>query len=244
MTFDFTVITDNLGAIGSGFLVTLWTWLGGVALGLVLGLFVAVLQLFSPAPIRALLRVYIEIIRSTPFLIQLFLIYYGGPSLGLSLEAIPAGLIGLGVYGSVYFAEIFRTGFRSIPRGQLEAAECLGLSRLQVIRRVQLPQMLVLILPALVNMVTILCKETPVLSIITVPELTLVLNGIGSRTFAFAEVLLTLCIGYLILVELSSRIGQALERRVGRYLDRRTLDRHGPQKADGSLPQSVPKDIA
>ncbi|WP_136067472.1 amino acid ABC transporter permease [Modicisalibacter radicis] len=218
MRFDPSVLTDNLGAIADGFMVTLGTWLGGVALGLTLGLVVAVLQLFGPRWLRMILRVYIEIIRSTPFLIQLFLLYYGGPALGITLDAIPAGVIGLGVYGSVYFAEIFRTGFNSIPPGQLEAAECLGLSRLQVIRRIQLPQMLVLILPALVNMVTILCKETPVLSIITVPELTLVLSGIGSQTFAFAEVLLALCLGYLALVEATSRVGQALERRAQRYL--------------------------
>lgn len=168
---------------------------------------------------------YIEIIRSTPFLVQMFLLYYGGPALGTTLDAIPVGLIGLGVYSSVYFTEIFRTGFNSIPPNQLEAAECLGLSRLQVIRHIQQPQMLVLILPALINIVIILCKETPVLSIITVPELTLVLSGIGSQTLSFAEVLLALCLGYLELVKATSRVSQALERRAQRYLGTRPVKR-------------------
>ena len=124
------------------------------------------------------------------------------------------------IYGSVYFAEIFRSGFQSVARGQLEAADCLGISRLQCITRIQIPQMLVIILPALVNLITILCKETAVLSIITIPELTMVLTGIGSETFAFVETLLVLCIGYLLLVEACSRMGMLLEVRVGRFMQK------------------------
>jgi polar amino acid transport system permease protein len=220
MTFDPSIFTDHLGDIGSGFLVTLGTWSSGVVLGLALGMLIAIAQVFGNRLVRAPLRVFIELIRSTPFLVQLFLVYYGGPSFGISLDPIPAGILGLGVYGSVYFAEIFRTGFQSVARGQLEAADCLGITRLQCIWRIQVPQMLVMILPALVNMVTVLCKETAVLSIITIPELTMVVTGIGSETFAFVETLLMLCIGYLILVELCSRLGMLLETRVGRFLSR------------------------
>ncbi|RON02438.1 amino acid ABC transporter permease [Pseudomonas brassicacearum] len=220
MIFDPTIITGHLGDIGEGFLVTLGTWSSGVLLGLLLGMVIAVAQLFGNNLVRAPLRVFIEMIRSTPFLVQLFLVYYGGPSFGLSLDPIPAGILGLGIYGSVYFAEIFRTGFESVARGQLEAADCLGISRLQCITRIQIPQMLVIILPALVNLVTILCKETAVLSIITIPELTMVLTGIGSETFAFVETLLVLCIGYLLLVEACSRLGMLLEARVGRFMQK------------------------
>jgi polar amino acid transport system permease protein len=220
MIFDPTIITEHLGDIGSGFLVTLGTWSSGVALGMALGMLIAIAQVFGNNLLRAPLRVFIELIRSTPFLVQLFLIYYGGPSFGLSLDPVPAGILGLGVYGSVYFAEIFRSGFESVARGQLEAADCLGITRLQCIWRIQVPQMLVIILPALVNMITVLCKETAVLSIITIPELTMVLTGIGSETFAFVETLLMLCIGYLILVELCSRLGMLLETRVGRFMNR------------------------
>jgi polar amino acid transport system permease protein len=220
MIFDPTIITEHLAEIGSGFLVTLGTWSSGVVLGMALGMLIAVAQVFGNSLVRAPLRVFIELIRSTPFLVQLFLIYYGGPSFGLSLDPVPAGILGLGVYGSVYFAEIFRSGFESVARGQLEAADCLGITRLQCIWRIQVPQMLVIILPALVNMITVLCKETAVLSIITIPELTMVLTGIGSETFAFVETLLMLCIGYLILVELCSRLGMLLETRVGRFMNR------------------------
>ena len=220
MIFDPTIITDHLDDIGSGCLVTLGTWSSGMVLGIALGMVIAVAQIFGNTFVRAPLRVFIELIRSTPFLVQLFLLYYGGPSFGLSLDPIPAGILGLGVYGSVYFAEIFRSGFESVARGQLEAADCLGITRLQCIWRIQVPQMLVIILPALINMITVLCKETAVLSIITIPELTMVLTGIGSQTFAFVETLLMLCIGYLMLVELCSRLGMVLERRVGRFMNR------------------------
>ncbi|WP_062381003.1 amino acid ABC transporter permease [Pseudomonas abietaniphila] len=220
MIFDPKIITDHLGDIGSGFLVTLGTWSSGVVLGIALGMLIAVAQVFGNTFVRAPLRVFIELIRSTPFLVQLFLVYYGGPSFGLSLDPIPAGILGLGMYGSVYFAEIFRSGFESVARGQLEAADCLGITRLQCIWRIQVPQMLVIILPALVNMITVLCKETAVLSIITIPELTMVLTGIGSETFAFVETLLMLCIGYLILVEACSRLGMLLETRVGRFMNK------------------------
>jgi len=220
MIFDPRIITDHLSEIGDGFLVTLGTWSAGVVLGVVLGMLIAVAQLFGNNVIRAPLRVFIEMIRSTPFLVQLFLVYYGGPSFGLSLDPIPAGILGLGIYGSVYFAEIFRSGFESVARGQLEAADCLGISKIQCIVRIQIPQMLVIILPALVNMVSVLCKETAVLSIITIPELTMVLTGIGSETFAFVETLLVLCIGYLVLVEMCSRLGMFLEVRVGRFMQK------------------------
>lgn len=220
MIFDHRIITEHLDDIAQGFAVTLGTWSAGVVLGLFLGLLIAVAQLFGNNLIRAPLRVFIEVIRSTPFLVQLFLVYYGGPSFGLILEPIPAGVLGLGIYGSVYFAEIFRTGFESAARGQLEAADCLGITRWQCILRIQLPQMLVIILPALVNLVTILCKETAVLSIITIPELTMVMTGIGSQTFAFVETLLVLCIGYLLLVELCSLLGMYLETKVGCFMNR------------------------
>ncbi|HEX8594794.1 MAG TPA: amino acid ABC transporter permease [Pseudomonas sp.] len=220
MIFDPAIITDHLDDIGSGFMVTLGTWSAGVVLGLGLGMLIAVAQLFGNGLVRAPLRVFIELIRSTPFLVQLFLVYYAGPAFGLSLDPIPAGVLGLGIYGSVYFAEIFRTGFESVPRGQLEAADTLGITRVQCIMRIQVPQMLVIILPALVNLVTILCKETAVLSIITIPEMTMVLTGIGSETFAFVETLLVLCIGYLVLVEACSRLGMFLEHKVGRFMNR------------------------
>ncbi|HTJ92286.1 MAG TPA: amino acid ABC transporter permease [Pararobbsia sp.] len=216
-SFDPGVITHNLPDIGHGMLITLGTWAAGVSIGLLLGFVIAVIQLFSGNGMRGLLRIYIELFRGTPFLIQLFLLYYGGPNFGLTLEPMTAGVLGLGLYGSAYFAEVFRAGFQSVPRGHLEAAECLGLSRWQTVVRIQLPQMLVIIVPALTNLIIVLSKETAVLSIVTVPELTFVLTGIGTESFAFVETLLVLCVCYLALVELTSRVGMWAERRLSRF---------------------------
>ncbi|MDN7140941.1 amino acid ABC transporter permease [Pseudomonas sp. JQ170] len=223
MSFDLSIITDHLPDIASGFSITLVAWASGVVLALMLGLLVAMLQIFGGALLRGVLRIYVELIRSTPFLVQLFLLYYGGPSLGVELQPVTAGVIGLGIYGSVYFAEIFRSGFLSIPKSHLEAADCQGISRWTCMVRIEMPQMLVIILPALVNLITILCKETAVLSIITIPELTMIMTGIGSSTFAFVETLFVLGVSYLILIELCSRAGMWLEKRVGRFMIREVL---------------------
>ncbi|MBV6304031.1 amino acid ABC transporter permease [Candidimonas humi] len=220
MALHMGILSQYWPNILSGFLVTMGTWAGAVALGMALGFVIAVLQLFGGRWLRAVLRVYIEVLRTTPFLIQLFVLYYGGPSVGLELSPIAAGIVALAVYGSAYFAESFRSGFMSVPRGHVEAAECLGLSRLATVWRVQLPQMLVIITPALVNLIIILSKETAVLSVVTVPELTAVLTQIGTEQFSYVETTLVLCICYLLLIGATERLGRWAEMRVSRYMVR------------------------
>lgn len=217
MSFDVGVILDRLPDIAAGAGVTLWTWLVGTALGLILGFLVAVARRYGPLPIDLALKAAVEVIRSTPFLIQLFLLYFGGPFVGLSLDPIPAGLIGLSVYASAYFSEIFRGGFEAVPRGHVEAAECVGLTRPQIVRRILVPEMAVLVLPAVVNMTILLVKETAVLSIITVPELTSVVSSIGSERYAFVEALFVLALVYWAMVELCGAAGRAAERRLSKY---------------------------
>ena len=220
MTFNMNLVSHYWPNIINGFLVTLGTWMGAVLLGIALGFVIAVLQLFGGRWVRAILRVYIEVLRTTPFLIQLFILYYGGPSIGLELSAIAAGVVGLAIYGSAYFAESFRSGFMSVPRGHIEAAQCLGMSRLAIVWRVQMPQMLVIITPALVNLIIILSKETAVLSVVTVPELTAVLTQIGTEQFSYVETTLILCVCYLLLIGVTERLGRWAELRMSRFLVR------------------------
>lgn len=220
MAFDFSILSSYWPAIGKGFLMTIYTWMVSVVFAMALGFFVAVLQLHGGSLLRALLRAYIEIIRTTPFLIQLFVLYYGGPAIGIELSATQAGILSLSVYGSVYFAEVFRGGFAAVSKGQIEAAEFLGLSQFNVIWRVKLPQMLVIILPALVNLIIILIKETAILSIVTVPELTAVMVQIGNEQFAHLETTLVLCVAYLLLVAATERAGRWAEARSNHFLAR------------------------
>ena len=216
---DATVLVRYAPALLSGFLYTLLTWLAGVAIGIAIGLVIAVaVRAISWRPFRLLVRVYIEVVRGTPFLVQLFILYYGGPFVGLTLDALPAGIIGLGVYGSPYFAETFRAGFAAVPQGQIEAGLMAGLSQAVILWRIILPQMLVAILPAMVNLVIILSKETAVLSIITVPELTMQVTAMGTETFAFVPTTLALAVLYWILVEATAWAGRRAELLVGRHL--------------------------
>jgi polar amino acid transport system permease protein len=215
---DFNVLSSYAPDLWSGFLTTLECWVLGVALGALIGFFVAILFVYAPRILRIICRVYVEIIRGTPFLVQLFLIHYGTPVFGLYPEAMDSGVIGLAIYGSAYFAEIFRAGFLSVPKGQLEAAEMFGFSRWQMVYRLQAPQMLVMILPAMINLIIILSKETAVLSIVTVPELTSVFRQIGTETFAYIETLMALCLVYIVLTEATAKLGRWLERKVGAYM--------------------------
>ncbi|MEM8914880.1 MAG: amino acid ABC transporter permease [Pseudomonadota bacterium] len=205
-------------ALLNGFGVTVLCWIAGTVLGSILGFALALGMRTNIRVLTGVIRVYIEVIRGTPFLVQLFILYYGGPSFGLVLDPIPAGVIGLTIYGSPYFAEIFRAGFGAVPPGQVEAAQMLGLSRLTILRRVMLPQMLISIIPSLTNFSIILTKETAILSVITVPELLFEVTTMSTETFAFFEATLALAIFYWGLVELTSYLGRVAEARFTRHL--------------------------
>lgn len=214
---NYQLIAEHLPTLLDAAGVTLGTWLLGACLALVLGFAVALLRRYGPRALNWLLGLCVELIRGTPFLIQLFLLYYGGPYIGLVLDPVTAGVMGLGIYGAAYFSEVFRAGFEAIPRGHAEVAECLGMTRGQVIRRVLLPEMMVLVLPPLTNMLVVLLKETAVLSIITVPELTFHISSIGSEQYAFVEALFLLACFYWALVEWCGWLGRKLERRLERF---------------------------
>lgn len=204
-----------------GFVLTILCWAIGTLCSMILGLLIALLQRYAPAPLRWIIMVYIEIIRGTPFLVQLFVLYYGGPFIGLKLDAMPAGLLGLTIYGSPYFAEIFRSGFNAVPAGQIEAARAMGMAEWRIVKRVLLPLALVSALPALVNFAIILTKETVILSIITVPELRYQVDRMITETFRYFEANLALALFFWGLVEVISRLGRGLERRVTRYMTER-----------------------
>jgi polar amino acid transport system permease protein len=202
----------------SGFGVTILCWGAGGALGLILGFAIALLRRLKIAPLNWLLRAFIELFRGTPFLVQLFLIYAGGPSIGLRLSATAAGVLGLALYSSAYFAEIFRGGFAAVPSGQIEAAVSVGMTPFDTMRRVMLPGALIAAVPAIVNMLIILSKETVVLSIITVPELMYQVQTMAAETFTAFGAIFAMAVFYWLLVEAVSRVGARIEARVTAYL--------------------------
>ena len=202
----------------SGFGVTVMCWSAGGALGLVLGFLIALLYRLRVAPLRWLLRAFIEVFRGTPFLVQLFLLYSGGPYIGLRLSATRAGVIGLGLYSSAYFAEIFRAGFAAVPVGQIEAAMSVGMKPFDTLVRVTLPAALIAAVPPIVNMLIVLSKETVVLSIITVPELMYQMQTMAAETFTAFDSIFAMAVFYWLLVEGVSRLGRRLEARVTAFM--------------------------
>ena len=116
-----------------GFGITILCWLAGSIGGVIVGFILACLNRWGPRVVGWLIYVYVEIIRGTPFMIQLFILYYGGPYIGLMLTPLQAGITSFIIYGSPYFAEIFRSGFNAIPKGQIEAARCVGLSESRIL---------------------------------------------------------------------------------------------------------------
>lgn len=205
-------------ALLHGFGVTIMCWIAGSLGGMVLGFVIACLYRWTAWPVRWLLQAYVEIIRGTPFMIQLFILYYGGPYVGLVLGPIEAGILSFVVYGSPYFSEIFRSGFESIPKGQIEAAQCVGLGEVSILLRIILPQMLVLITAPLTNFIIILSKETAILSVVTVPELLYETQTMAAETFTYIEPYLVLSLFYWLLVVVTTKAGQKVEARVTRHL--------------------------
>ena len=213
MSFDIDILFRYGPLLLSGLWTTVYVCALASLLAVAAGLAVALLHSLPFHPAKLLCRAYIEVMRGTPILILLFILYYGGPSIGLTLDAEPVGIIGLGFYGGGYFAEIFRAGFLSIPPGQIEAARMLGIPRGMIVARIQIPQMLTLIIPPSTNQVIILVKESALLSIITVAELTKNTTQMVNETFAVIEPYVAVALLYWLIIEGIALVGGFLERR-------------------------------
>ncbi len=146
---------------------------GGAALGTVTAAILALLRMSDIPLVRRVATGYVEFMRGTPLLVQLFIIYYGGPQVGLTLEPLTAGIVGLGLNAGAYISEIFRGAIQSIPRGQMEAARSLGMGHWLAMRRIIWPQAFRHAIPALGSSFAALIKDTSLVSVIAVSELLL-----------------------------------------------------------------------
>src|SRR3954451_10587468 len=155
---------------------------------------------------------YVEVIRNTPVLLQIFIVYFAFPTLGIRLSAVTAGIIALGVNVGAYLTEVVRAGFSSVERGQLEAAQVLGLSRLSVFTYIVAPQALRNVYPSLVNNLVQVLLGTSLLSTIAVPEITGVATVINARTLLFVQVFGIAIALYLLLSYGLSALAALIER--------------------------------
>jgi polar amino acid transport system permease protein len=194
--------------------LTLQVTLLAFALSLALGLLTALGGTSRVAVLRWIASVYIEAIRNTPVLLQIFIVFFGLPTLGITLDAFTAGVIALGVNVGAYLAEVFRAGIQSVPRGQLEAASILGMARSQIFIDVVLPQAARAVYPAIVNNLIQLLLGTSLLSAIALPELSGTATVINSRTLLYVQTFTITLIIYLILSNALSWIAAQIGARV------------------------------
>ncbi|EQM77966.1 cystine ABC transporter permease [Stutzerimonas stutzeri] len=191
--------------------------LGGMFFGLLLGFGLALLRLYGYWPLQWLARIYVSFFRGTPLLVQLFMIYYGLPQLGIQLDPLPAALIGFSLNMAAYTAEILRAAIASIDRGQWEAAASIGMSRAQTLYRAILPQAARTALPPLGNSFISLVKDTALAATIQVPELFRQAQLITARTFEIFTMYLAAALIYWLLASVLAYFQGRLEDRVNRH---------------------------
>lgn len=206
------VVGDSLEILLQSAVVTVVLSVLSMPLAIVLGLFVALGRLYGPAPVRGLLMGYVEVLRGTPLLLQLFTIYFVLPRVGVHIPAFYAAILGLAINYSAYEAEIYRAGLMAIPVGQMEAALALGMSKATALRRIIVPQAMRLVIPPVTNDFIALFKDTSVCSVITVVELTKRYSILANSTGAFVELAAATAILYLLMSYPLSLLARRLER--------------------------------
>jgi polar amino acid transport system substrate-binding protein len=167
-----------------------------MALAMTLGLILAFARLYGPPPARMTATVYVEIYRGTPLLVQLFILYYGLPNIGIALSPLAAAIIGLGMNYAAYEAEVYRGGIEAVPRGQMEAALSLGMPRSLVLKRIILPQAFRVSLPAVTNDFIALFKDSSIVSVIAMVELTKTYGILAATTLRYFELGLVVAVLY------------------------------------------------
>ncbi|AMJ62512.1 amino acid ABC transporter permease [Bosea sp. PAMC 26642] len=195
--FDFSFLRDYWPMLVEGMLLTVQLALMATVSGFLLGTACAVASTSRSRILRGLVGLYVEIIRNTPLLVQLFVVFFGLSSLGLKLSATTSAVIGLTINIGAYSSEIIRAGIESIHRGQIEAGDCLALSRWQVLAAIVLPTAIEKVYPALASQYVLLMLGTSIASQISAEELTAAASRVQSDTFRPFEVFLVIAGLYL-----------------------------------------------
>jgi ectoine/hydroxyectoine ABC transporter permease protein EhuD len=212
--FNFSTAGEYLPDLFRGAIISIELTLSVMALSLVFGLIVALMRMTRFRAVRTVATFYIEIIRGTPALLQLFYIYFVLPAFGIKLPPFTAGVIGLTVNYSAYLSEVYRAGIQAVAKGQLEAAQALGMSRSLMMRLIILPQAIRIIVPPLGNYFISLFKDTALASLITVKELIFTGQIIAATNFQYFAIF-TIIGGIYLIISYPGSLGvQYLERRM------------------------------
>jgi polar amino acid transport system permease protein len=214
--WDWAFTFEILPILAKAAIISIEATLVGFVLAAVLGLVLALARIAFPWTAWPI-SVLVELIRSTPLLIQIFFLFFVFPSFGITLDAFTAGVLALGIHYAAYCSEVYRAGFDNIHRGQWEASIALNLSTWTTFRDIIIPQAIPPIVPALGNYLVALFKETPLLSAIAVLELMQTAKIIGSETFRYTEPITLVGLFFLAMSLVSASFIRAAER----YLNRR-----------------------
>jgi polar amino acid transport system permease protein len=197
--FQFGVVAENWTELAQGAWLTVQLSAAAALLGLLLSIGGAFARASGPRALRALVAAYVEVIRNTPFLIQLFFLYFSLPALGLRLDATAAALLGMVLNFGGYGTEIVRAGIEAVPKGQIEAGRALGLSGWRIGRHIVLFPALRAVFPALASQIVLLLLGSSIVAVISAEELTAIANSLQSRTFRAFEIYFAVTAIYLVL---------------------------------------------
>lgn len=211
---DFQLIMDSIPILLQGAWITVTVTIISMALGLILGMIAALAKLSKLKIVSWLANQYIDIVRGTPLLVQLFLIYYGLPQIGITIDPFPSAVLGLGINTGAYVAEVIRSGIQAVDKGQREAAFALGMTPVQTMRLIILPQAFKIIIPPLGNQFILLIKDSSLVSTITLVELTRTAQRIISTTYKPIELYLLAALMYYIISLLATKLLNRLEKKV------------------------------
>lgn len=218
MTFDWAYAWTLLPVLGPALAVTIQATLAGMAIALSAGLLLALARRAPSGALAWIATGFVEFVRSTPLLVQLYFLFYVLPGLGVTLSAFATGALGLGLHYAAYCSEVYRAGIESVPRGQWEAASALNFGRAATWARIVLPQAFARVVPALGNYLVAMFKDTPLLSAITVVELLQAAKIAGAESFRYVEPLTLVGVLFLALSLAAASGVRLLETRLGRIM--------------------------
>lgn len=213
--WDWAFAFEILPALGRAAIVTIEATLVGFVIAALLGLVLTLLRIVLPITAWPISLV-VELIRSTPLLIQIFFLYFVMPQFGIALDAFTTGVLALGLHYGAYCSEVYRAGFENVNRGQWEASIALNLDTWTTLRDIIIPQAIPPVVPALGNYLVALFKETPLLSAIAVLELMQTAKIIGSETFRYTEPITLVGVFFLVMSLVSAGLIRLVERALNR----------------------------
>jgi His/Glu/Gln/Arg/opine family amino acid ABC transporter permease subunit len=211
---EWDIVISSLGVLGEGAWVTIYLSVAAMLGATLLGLLIAVIKIGKIKILEPIATVYVSFFRGTPLLVQLLILYFGLTSFNIMLDPFPAALLGLILHFGAYISEIFRGTILSISAGQWEAGASIGMSNMQILRRIILPQAMRISIPSLWNSLIDILKSSSLASVITVPDLTRQVEEQSAAQFVFMPYFITLAVFYWVMVLGMGWVQEWLEKKL------------------------------